>query len=668
MWVEADTNITGEEALIRQLLYGIRFFQEEFGIRVRSMWLPDVFGYSGNLPQIIRKSGLDYFMTIKLSWNDTNAFPYHSFNWQGIDGSVVLAHMPPEGEYNSPADAKYLLKGMNAYHEKNISRETMCLFGVGDGGGGPSDSHIERIRRLGGCPPMPKVKMAASEEYFRRLADIRDKLPVYRGELYLEKHRGTYTSQGRVKYWNRRLEQKLKTLETLLVQLDRYQEFKSEIQLIWKEVLLYQFHDILPGSSIKRVYDECLVRYQCLDERIDGIVTELMGFPLLNKDEVLETCIVYNPLAEVSVVERLTDTTYQEFHMAPMSTQVLHSNTWEKSGAGDRTGLENALLKVTFSRDGSIKEIYDKEQRLHVLCGGANQYRVFKDIANAWDIDRHYRRLPSHVMKLVKSEGFSYGPVQGIVQQYQSGDNELVVSIRLKPGSRRIDFDVKAKWKSTETMLRTAFPLNLQTDEAFYDIQFGHIARSTGNRTKTERAQYEACGQQWVDMNDGRWGVALLTDSKYGFRTKDSCIDVNLIKSTDYPAEHGDIGCHAFRYGLYIHKGSHIEAGVDRQAMEFNTWFPVAGNGIKIITPLMTLDNENITYSTVKSSEAGDDLVVRLYERNGRDCSCTVTFSMPIAAIYETNLVEEGLILLSETNAVELEFSPFEVKTLCVRR
>ncbi|MGL1891450.1 MAG: glycosyl hydrolase-related protein [Spirochaetaceae bacterium] len=666
MWVEADTNVSGEEALVRQMLYGVKYFQDEFDIKVNSLWLPDVFGYSGNMPQIIKKSGLDYFMTIKLSWNDTNKFPHHTFNWEGIDGSTVFSHMPPEGEYNSPANVKYLLKSKENYKEKAISQKTLSLFGVGNGGGGPAASHLERIKRLNGTSPMPKVKIETSRDFFHKLKDIKDKFPSFAGELYLEKHRGTYTSQSRVKYYNRKLENRLKTVETLLIQMDSYNIYKNEIREIWQEVLLYQFHDILPGSSIKRVYDECIYKYEILDKRLEEITSTVLGTKILDDKDIIniDDIKVYNPLAEESVVDRYSDSEYQSLTISPLSSNIIDKVAYKKSLRKSVRVMENNFIKVNFKRDGSIKSIFDKEFNREVLRAPGNSFKVYTDIASAWDIFKFYKILPTYKMKLVKSEEFNYGTVQEIVQHYKYGKSRLTQKIRLKPDSRQIDFVLDVDWQNIRRMLRTSFPLTLKTDKAVFDIQFGNISRSTKNDTKQERAQYEACGHNWVDMSNKDWGASIITDSKYGFKTKNSILDLNLIKSTNYPCKSGDIGKHEIKYGLYVHNGNVTEAKVDNRAMNFNSWLPVYKDGETIINNLFTLSNNSITYSTVKESEDSNNLILRLYERNGLEESCKLTIKKPTNGIYETNMVEDNPELLTKESELTLNFSAFEVKTL----
>jgi len=665
MWVEADTNITGEEALVRQMLYGKKFFREEFGIDVKSLWLPDVFGYSGNMPQIINKSGMDFFMTIKISWNDTNKFPFHTFNWHGIDGSAVFAHMPPEGEYNSPANAYFLRKSMKNYREKHIDNQTLSLFGVGDGGGGVAPSHVERIRRLSGRPAMPNIKMEPSNTFFNKLAIKKSMFPIHEGELYLEKHRGTYTSQGNVKAYNRKMEQRLKTLELILVQSGKYDAYSDKLEKIWKEILLYQFHDILPGSSIKRVYDECIARYILLMKEVESILEEVMAGQYIS-----DTCLVeladltaYNPLQSIATVDRFIDGIYQQLVIAPQSNVVLSSQEWIRRKIPNTRLIENENLKVTFGSDGAINSIFDKKRNREILRAKGNLYTVYTDIANAWDIDKNYRKFPKGKMKLLSSDNYRSGDVQEVMQIYQYGKSSLVVNIRLRPNCSWLEFDVKSNWYDNKKMLRTAFPLAISTDKATYDIQFGHIERSSRNDTKLEKAQFEMCGHNWVEMSDGVQGASLLTDSKYGFRTKENCIDLNLIKSTNYPAKMGDIGYHEFKYAFYVHGGNLEESRVDELGLHFNAWMPVFKNANVINRKLFEVDND-IVFSTVKMAESKDGILVRLYERNGRNTESIFKSYVESNIVCETNLVEDELIHYGYDDTVCLSFKPFEIKTL----
>ncbi len=323
------------------------------------------------------------------------------------------------------------------------------------------------------------------------------------------------------------------------------------------------------------------------------------------------------------------------------------------------------FLKVN---DLQVEFRIDKKMNKQVLGDKGNQLRVYKDVATAWDINKNYRLLPSHPLKLVGSEACSYGEVQQILQSYVYGKSRVQQTITLRPGERFIEFSLEVDWQDNQRMLRTSFPLNLQTDEAIFDIQFGHIKRSTLNNTKALKAQYEACGHNWCDMNDGDWGAAVITDSKYGFKAKNNTLDLHLIKSTNYPAKMGDVGDHHIKYGLLIHEKDPITAGVDQFAMAFNTYFPLAVEAVGVFEKPFEVSNDAIIYSTVKVAEDSEDVIARLYERDGSENQTTLKVNSTFSAIYETNMIEEDPRIVCDGTEVVLEFTPFEVKTLLLKK
>jgi alpha-mannosidase len=663
MWVESDTNVPGGESLVRQMLYGIRFFQQEFGQRVKSLWLPDVFGYNGNLPQIIKKSGLDYFMTIKLSWNRTNQFPYHTFHWKGIDGTGVLAHMPPEGTYNSPINVHFAYKSQNNYREKKISNRTLNLFGIGDGGGGPGSEHLERLQRLKGLDPLPKVRQEFSSAFFDEIARDSGKYPSYQGELYLEYHRGTYTSQSRNKYYNRKLEQKLKTIETMLVHLDQYARYKGNLEKIWKEFLLYQFHDILPGSSIKRVYDESVAAYQRMDGELDAILEKALGTPLIYPPTENNNR-VYNPLPRQVSTWRLMENGGINFVVLPFSDNTVALNTFKSEKTSQTDHLENSLLRITFNSDGSIGSVYDKELQQELLRGPGNVLRVYQDSGDAWNMLPHYWWLKPEKLKLVNRNSYQCGTTTILEQHYRYHNSTLVQKIMLHPDLKLVEFESTLDWQDSRKMLRTAFPLKLKTDNAICDIQFGNITRATGNKTSIEKARWEIPAQKWVDMSNGTIGAAIMTDCKYGFRVKHNTLDLNLLRATVHPGKEGDLGQRRFRYAFYVHAGDHIQGDVDWHATVFNTWFPIYGES-KLPDPLLSLSEGTVQYSTIKAAEDGDATIIRLYESAGKATSCSINLKkFGECEIREVNLIEENDQILGRGPEMTLKFAPFEIKTL----
>jgi alpha-mannosidase len=647
------------------MLYGIRFFQHEFGIRVKSLWLPDVFGYNGNLPQIIKKSGLDYFMTIKLSWNRDNKFPYHTFNWKGIDGTGILAHMPPEGTYNSPINAQFAYKSQDNYREKKICNRTLNLFGIGDGGGGPGSEHLERLQRLRDLEPMPKVRQEFSQDFFDEIAQDSGKYPSYQGELYLENHRGTYTSQARNKYYNRKLEQKLKTLETMLVHMNKHAQYKSVLEKIWKEILLYQFHDILPGSSIKRVYDECIEAYSRIDRSLDTMLGEALGTFLINPPNPKATN-VYNPLSQQVSTWRFIEGGCVFFSVKPFNDSPLSLEIYKSEEKAQTSTLENDLMQVTFNPDGSIGSVFDKELQQQVLQDSGNLLRIYRDSGDAWNILPRYWWLKSQKPQLVSQKNFQCGSMHYLEQQYRFANSTITQKIMLHPGLKLIEFDTELDWHESHRMLRSAFPLSIKAKQAVFDIQMGNLSRSTQNKTSMEKARWEVPAQKWVDISNGTLGASVLTDSKYGFRVKNNTIDLNLLRGTVHPGKEGDIGKHQFRYAFYVHTGDHRHGEVDWHATLFNTWFPFY-EGSKFSQPLLAISEKSIQYSTIKTAEDGNAIILRLYESAGAQCQCTIDLSrFGKCEISETNLVEENEKILGHGSEITLHFAPFEIKTLKV--
>ncbi len=665
MWVESDTNLTSGESLVRQMLYGIRFFEEEFGVRVKNLWLPDVFGYSGALPQIIKKSGLDYFMTTKLSWNRNNKFPYHTFNWIGIDGSSVLAHMPPEGTYNSPISPAFAYKSQNNYREKKISNRTLNLFGIGDGGGGPGTEHCERMVRLKDLDPLPKVNPEFSSIFFDEIAKIREQYPTYQGELYLENHRGTYTSQSKNKYYNRYLEQKLKTAETMLVQAKKHHLFKKEFEAIWKEVLLYQFHDILPGSSIKRVYIECVQAYQRLEKTIDVILEKALGISLVSNINQIDSDIrFYNPLPHNFETYRMVDDKMLFLKADALSDINSKIIVQTAKDAVQSSVLENNLIRISFNKDGSIGSIREKRNNIEILRFQGNQLKVYKDSGNAWNILPNYWWFKSARPTLTQQKNISFGETPCIEQRYKYNNSTIIQRIFIHPNSTLIEFDTLLDWHDSRRMLRTSFPLSLTTDRATFDIAFGTLTRSTLNNNKIERAKWEVSGHKWVDLSNDSYGVALITDSKYGFRVKNNTLDLNMLRATVTPGKDGDLGNHRFRYALFIHDGDHNQGKVDFVATVFNTWFPMYRTS-KFPQACWSVSTENIEYSTMKSAENGNGYIIRFYEKAGRKTSCVLKFHNFGECVFkETNLVEEDLSDFGTGSELKLDFGPFEIKTL----
>ena len=676
MWVESDTNVPGGEALVRQLLYGIRFFKQEFDREMRVFWLPDVFGYSGALPQLLKKSGVDYFMTIKLSWNIYNKFPHHTFLWAGIDGSEVLAHMPPEGTYNSAASPTSIHKAEDEYLDKGIADECLMLFGIGDGGGGPGEEHLERLKREHNLAGLIPVKQESGIEFFDRLSRKRQNLKKWQGELYLEKHQGTYTSQARSKRYNRKLEIKLRELELLSVMTQLLKDYTypaGKLEALWKELLLYQFHDILPGSSIHRVYEESLSRYAQMEEEIDAMLEEAYI--------TLDLCapFLFNPLSWRRKEWVWFEEGWIQIDAGPMGYTLVdkemcrHYETGSQYPKAAQSSLENDILLVSFHQDGSIRSIYDKEQKREILDPGqaGNKLTVYHDLGDAWDFSIQYQQRPSASCELISSESSVDGPRGQLLQSYRYGSSRIEQKIILTQGSRRLDFVTRVDWQESQKMLRTSFPLQLKALEAACDIQFGSVKRPTHGNTGFDMARYEICAHKWVDLSEADYGVALLNDSKYGYRVNENTLDLNLLRSPKYPDEAADQGIHEFTYSLYPHAGNEVAGRVNQAAYELNMPLKLQSRKMGHTAASATdfsfirAGSEHIVVESIKKAEDSSHIIVRLYECHGTTAAAEITLGLPPKELWLADLMEQEQIPLELCgNGVSLMFKPFEIHTL----
>jgi alpha-mannosidase len=680
MWIEPDTNLAGGEALVRQILYGKRFFREEFGTNPEMLWLPDVFGYTAALPQILKKAGVDYFLTIKLSWNTVNTFPHHTFFWQGIDGTRILAHMPPEGTYNSSAAPRAIMAAENTYADEAVSEHCALLFGIGDGGGGPGTEHLERLAREKNLDGLAPVVQEPMETFFRRLSqEANGQYKTWVGELYLEKHQGTYTTQARSKRYNRKVELALRELElvaTLAHLATEYHYPAQELDAIWKEVLLYQFHDILPGSSITRVYDESLARYQQIREQIGHLNRQAQQ--ALIQQEQGDAVTAFNPLSWerrewVQVEDSWHHVTVPAMGYAIIDSQQVVQHRTKLFASAEL--LENDRLRIQFTPEGAISSILDKEQRREVLAPGelANRLALYHDEGDAWDFAIDYDERPPRYCKLTETTAHIDGPQAVVEQSYQFGQSTLRQRIVLLEGSRRIDFVTSVDWRERNKMLRTSFPVAVAALEATCDIQFGSIKRPTHRNTSWDMARYEVCAHKWVDLSQGDYGVALLNDCKYGHKVLENVLDLNLLRSPGYPDPQADRAHHEFTYALYPHAGNHIVGKVIQAGYELNVPVRVVAGrpNADVIVPgtaFARVDAENVIIETVKKAEEGDDIILRLYETTGASIRTTLTINAHVRAVWKTNLLEEvEEELPCGQTAVELALQPFEILTLRVQ-
>ncbi|NRF92050.1 alpha-mannosidase [Paenibacillus frigoriresistens] len=683
MWVEPDSNIAGGEALVRQILLGKRFFQQEFGQDMKMLWVPDIFGYSASLPQLLRKSGVEYVMTQKLSWNVHNDHPHHTFFWEGLDGSRVLTHLPPEDTYNGPALPRSILKAERDYLDKNVSDHCLVVFGIGDGGGGPGEEHLERLQREQNLQGLIPVKQEPALNFFEKLASNKEKYKTWKGELYLEKHQGTFTSQARNKRYNRKIEKALRELEFAASLHFAYgNEYPSEeLETIWKEVLLYQFHDILPGSSIKRVFDESLERYEILLARVTELTEQMYrGFTSsIWTQDAERPMVIFNSLPwERSEWMQLNDQWIQVTTPA-MGYQVIDSaalpqcSSFEVTAVSDT--LENELIKIAFGSDGSVLSIFDKELGREVIAAGeaGNVLSIYHDDGDAWDFPEDYAGTKPAQMKLMQSKAYVSGPKAVVEQEYHYGKSVLTQKVILTAGSKRIDFETDVDWQEDSKMLRAAFPVNVYADQVNCEIQFGHLKRQTHRNTLWDYAKDEICAHQWIDLSQSDFGVALLNDCKYGYSVKGNVMDINLLRSPSYPDPTCDRARHQFVYAILPHEGDFIEAEVYKHGYELNA--PISAvlasaeeGGLPKKYSGFEIEGAKVMIEAVKKAEDEDALVIRLYETSGANGDIKLSVHLPHREAVLADLMENPLEPLKGADGhYQLSFTPFEIKTVLIR-
>lgn len=712
MWVESDCNVISGESLVRQFLYGLRFYQHEFGTHTNVVWLPDVFGYSAAFPQIIKKSGMKYFMTIKIYWSQINKPPYQTFEWEGIDGTTVLTHYSPLGDYNAQMTPEQWQRTWTEYRQKNLTDSALYIYGNGDGGGGPTRTMLENAQRAKNFPGLPKVKMSTADAFFadlERQVEGKRELPRWVGELYLEFHRGTYTSQGRNKRFNRQAEFLLQTAEQLAsaasaLSGDAYP--RETLTDAWKLTLLNQFHDIIPGSSIHEVYEDSDKDYARIFGMAGEIVDGAMKRLAAGLDAKQGDIIVYNPLSwtrsDVAELPRslgalgqdVTDLdgalkTLVELPAVPSLGYTVIPRTAPIDAPGLKVStekLENDFFTISLDASGEIASVVDKRTGREVIdqksyCRG-NALLTFEDRPmnwDAWDIDLFYQDKMTPVQGLTSIKVVETGPVRAsveIVREFGRG-SRIRQRVSIYRTVDRIDFDTEIDWQERQTLLKAAFPVTIRSNHATYDIQFGNVTRPNHWNTSWDWAQFETCGHKWADLSEGDYGVAVLSDSKYGWDIRDNVIRLTLLKGGIAPDPEADLGRHRFSYSLFPHQADWRAGGVVQRGYEFNV--PVkavsvpGGGKLPSTSSLISVDKPNLILETVKLAEDDDALIVRLHETYGQRGTGALKFARAIKSAAEVNLLE---VETDETRAESLSvqddslgfaYGPYEIKTFKVK-
>jgi alpha-mannosidase len=716
MWVEADCNLSGGESLARQFLLGRTFFREHFGPEAESpiLWLPDVFGYAWNLPQLIKQAGLDFFFTIKIGWSRYNRLPYDTFWWQGLDGTKVLTHFSTakhpwqrSGNYNAEATPGEVLEGWRNFQQKDSSNHILMSYGYGDGGGGPTREMQENLQHLQSFPAMPQVQQRKAIDFYREIeAEAAENgFPTWNGELYLELHRGTYTTQSRNKRANRQSEFLLHDAEFLAayaaVLNAKYRYPHKFLYAAWELVCLNQFHDIIPGSSINQVYVDSQKQYEEVRYLADLVIEDALfvlaqttGFNcfFVNPTSFARRDLAFWPLGDRGYIP--SQITYQSVaggllldigELAPYSLQWIESLASNPIGSlsVSPTHLENDFLRVELNEAGDITSLYDKENGRSILPPGAiaNQWQAFEDRPldwDAWDIDIFYDDKmwttdPATTITVAES-----GPLRAtLLIERQILSSHYTQHISLCHNSPRLDFATEIDWRERHILLKTAFPIDVLAPTATYEIQWGNVTRPTHRNTSWDWARFETCAQKWVDLSEGDYGVSLLNDCKYGHDIQDKAPDgglirLTLLRSPTNPDPEADQGRHQFTYSLLPHHG---RWGLETmaQAYALNDPLRVYAAEQPLISPtkptslpsLVSVDRPNVIIETVKQAEDGKGLIVRLYEAMRQRGVVTLEVGFALAAVYQTNLLEENEHTLPhEPNQVEFSIKPYQIITL----
>lgn len=808
MWLEADCNIPSGESLVRQLLHGTRFLAREFGVACHYLWLPDVFGYCWALPQILAKSGIRVFMTTKISWNQYNRMPHDTFYWRGMDGTQVLTHFITTPEEEGPDDSfQYTYNGTvtattvqgiwETYRDKPINRELLLAYGYGDGGGGVNRDMLELRKRLSAMPGLPRVTTGRADDYFseleQRIRETDEYVHTWDGELYLELHRGTYTSQAWIKRMNRKLELMYRHAEWLGVMsalLLRDDALYGHERLTegWLILLRNQFHDIIPGSSIAEVYADSREEYaqaerlalehlsrcdermaasgergtavcdDASDERgtmIDNDAPDEHGMAVCNDASDKRGLTVYNDaswtrdgIVSIRTEPVMAAGTWRNADGERLEAQRTEDG-WEvlvrgvpsmgfaniyfssddaaagksgKAGAGTNmesesgmdtdsnahmgsntgtdadkrpvdaftlipSGIETPYYLIEWDTQGRLTRIYDKQADRDVLEPGqlGNRLQAFEDKPKsrheAWDIDLYYQEKRRDIADLTRVEIDERGPLRAAVRfEWRYGDSIIAQRMLLYKHSRRIDFRTVVEWRERQQLLKAAFPVQIRSCEATYDVQFGNVSRPTHWNTSWDYARFESVGHQWADLSERDYGVSLLNDCKYGYDVKDNVLRLSLIKSATVPDPEADLGRHEFTYALYPHRGDWYEGGTVREAWELNAPMRAAiGCSAQAPFSLLSLSAENITVDAVKRAEDGGGAIVRMHEYAGMRSEVSVAFGLPHAWWQETDLMEQPIeengeraageergIQLRKTGPVRLRFRPYEIRTVFV--
>ncbi len=696
MWVEADCNLSSGESLVRQVMYGKRFFKEEFGVENRVLWLPDVFGYSAALPQILKKCGVDWFVTSKISWNDTNTMPYDTFEWYGIDGTPIhtyflTAQNKQNGEperhatYNAVLTPAMVAGTYHRYQQKDISHDALITFGYGDGGGGPTREHLEIQRRTAkGVPNVPATSIEFAGDFLSRLEENMAKakrVPTWHGELYLEFHRGTYTAISKNKRNNRKSEFLYLNAESLGLMANKLIGLPSSKETLhkgWEMLLTNQFHDIIPGSSIREVYEQSDIDYAILMKLADD-ATATATDTIAKGISAGRGHVIFNPNPFVGngFVKIDGKSAYVKDIPAKGYAAAGELKQYNRIFIEGRN-VETDKLRIRFDENWLIESVYDKENDREIIRAGekANEIRVYADhpdIYDAWEWQEYSLDDYKVITEVSGVDIINDGARRGIRICRPFMNSTFAQTIWFYDDVAKIDFETVADWQNHHHMVKAAFPVDINAMKATYDIQYGNIERPTHKNTSWDAAKFEVCAHKYADLSDGSYGVALMSDCKYGYDIHDGLMQLSLFKTPTWPTENADIGEIRFTYTLAPHKGTLAESNIPALAYDLNNpMLAVKATGETDILPerfsMVTSDAENLLCEVIKEAEDSDATILRFYESKNMKTNAEITLGFPAEHCYLCDLMEneiEELPIVSGT--IEVSVHGFEILTLKVK-
>ncbi|KAL2790869.1 alpha-mannosidase 2C1 isoform 2 [Daubentonia madagascariensis] len=716
-WVEMDGNLPSGEAMVRQFLQGQNFFLQEFGKMCSEFWLPDTFGYSAQLPQIMRGCGIRHFLTQKLSWNLVNSFPHHTFFWEGLDGSRVLVHFPPGDSYGMQGSVDEVLKTVANNRDKGRTNHSAFLFGFGDGGGGPTQTMLDRLKRLGNTDGLPRVQLSSPKQLFSALESDSGQLCTWVGELFLELHNGTYTTHAQIKKGNRECERILHDVELLSsLALARSAHFlypAAQLQHLWRLLLLNQFHDVVTGSCIQLVAEDAMCHYA--DIRSHGnTLLSIAAAALCAGEPGPEGLLIVNTLpwkrTEVLALPKpggahslgltpspgdsaqhgLCSCSCPHLAAAPAAPAACVCSARAPTDSASpppfaktdgSVTLDNGIIRVRLDPTGRLTSLVLVASGREAIAEGAvgNQFVLFDDVPlywDAWDVMDYHLETRKPVLGqagtlAVGTEGGLRGSAWFLLQI--TPNSRLSQEVVLDVGCPYVRFHTEVHWHEAHKFLKVEFPARVRCSQATYEIQFGHLQRPTHYNTSWDWARFEVWAHRWMDLSEHGFGLALLNDCKYGTSVRGSILSLSLLRAPKAPDATADMGRHEFTYALMPHKGSFQDAGVIRAAYSLNfplLALPVPGPAPATSWSAFSLSTPAVVLETVKQAESSPQsrgLVLRLYEAYGSHVDCWLHTSLPILEAILCDLLEQrdpaGHLPLRD-NRLKLTFSPFQVRSL----